>query len=290
MGRRIIFALVCIAWCPLTGCTSNVEEFSEVVKADQAAITIPAVPAEENEFVSPYQWNDQKFDVAWWTCQVSSGRSAVLVFHGVEAAPSRGFCQSWMAQVFLAKGINVVAFHRPGYGKSTGEREFAGPQTVAAAQAVTSEARKQKHPISGVWGIQDGAIGAAFYAKTDTLLQWLILGNGIYDLELAHKSIQSPLLKQQLNALVAKEKDMAYESRSIAWDFSGLPHQLFLYHGQANTDVAPLQATQFRDSLVTQEHTVALNLIEGGTEALSETQQIQVMTLILAKIAAPAKK
>lgn len=289
MGRRIICALVGIAWCVLTSCTSNVEEFSEVVKADQAATTVPATPAEEAEFVSPYAWHEQKFDVAWWACKVPSGQSAVLVFHGVEATPSRGFCQTWMAQVFLAKGINVVSFHRPGFGKSTGEREFSGPQTVAAAQAVINEARKQKHAISGVWGIQDGAIGAAFYAKTDAHLQWLILGNGIYDLELAHKSIQSPLLKQQLNVLVAKEKDLAYESRSIAWDFSGLPRQLFLYHGQANTDVAPLQATQFRDSLVTQEHAVTLNLIEGGREVLTEAQQVQVMTMILEKITPSAK-
>jgi hypothetical protein len=176
----------------------------------------------------------------------------------------------------------VIGVNRPGYGRSTGDQDLGGPLTQTALLSLFDDL--EDGPVVGLWGVNSATIAASFVARQTDEVQILILGNGMYDVEQAHQMTQDPQLKERLDQLVEKEGEMAYEWRSIAWDFSELPRQIYLYHGGQNQQIPASQAQDFRNSLEASEYKVELNVIDKQDQDLINRVHLAIIAQILGKV------
>lgn len=274
-------------------CASNVERFSDL---EDIARTDPGklnTAAGAEHFVIDYGTGKTKSKVEWFGCQLkATSKGTVLVMNRDQVGfANDNFCKGWIAQSFLSEGWNVLAVNRPGYGESTGTMDLAGPESLSAIEAAVADfyKRHEGHKISGVWGYSTGAIAASFFAKKNPEILWLMLGGGIYDAEQVVKSSGDQWLKTQLTQLKAKDPNGAFEKRSIAWDFEGIPKTVLIYHGQNDASVSEAQASSFRDSLLAQEYKVRLILLNGMGHDLPADVHVGVIKKLLSEQAAPGK-
>ncbi len=190
--------------------------------------------------------------------------ATALIFHRFESGFSKqDFCKGWVGQVFLKHGLQVVAVNRPSYVESVGSDDLSGADSIAAVRSVV-ESNKIANVV-GLWGYDTGTIAATFYAKKFPQgINWLILGGGIYDLEATLKSTVSQNLKNAAMVLEKSEGATFLETRSIAWDFSGLPKTMVIYHASDDTFAPVGQANSFNDQLRTSEFKVFKKEIAVG--------------------------
>ena len=213
--------------------------------------------------LADYKYKEKSYKAEWIRCTNQGDAPVVAVNHDEAAGfDQKEFCQSWQAQVLLAHNLNVIALNRPSFGGSTGSRDLAGPQSLAATTAAIQAAGFQGK-LTGIWGYGTGSITAAFLAKSQPGLSWLMLGNGFYDLEVVERSTKSESIIAAITAAKSSEGDVALERRSIAWDNNGLPKVVMIYHAKSD-DVAPrAQAEAFGDQLRTMQTKVFFDDIDG---------------------------
>lgn len=231
--------------------------------------------------------------VEWYSCEKRAASEFVLMINPDSETFESNFCNDWHAQAFMSAGYSVIGVNRPGFGKSQPNQDFSGPITVSAITAALKAARA-KHTwfsghITGVWAVQSGAIAATFWAKSNPTPYWMILGNGIFDLEEFRSTTKSNAYLQSITAAQGKIRDDSFnEARSIAWDTSGLPKKILLYHGQKNVIVPMSQSASFRDTLAAEEIQVRLEPIpESGHEFNSSRHRI-VLEALLKRMQGPS--
>ncbi len=272
-----------IAW---QGCTTP--QGAELSAGDGVKITetlspstVTVVQAKPTSGAADYSHAGRSAKAVWMTCEAPKSKGLVLVNHSDTAgfAPDK-FCTGWLAQTLLQAGWDVVAVNRPGFGGSTGKNDVAGPASIAAIEAGVKAATKGR-PVTGVMGYSSGVIAASFWAKKNPGPAWMILGGGIYDSELLAKSPAESELKKSLLAQAKLEGDVAWEARSIAWDLSGLPKRILIYHGKSNTVVPPSQAQSFRDSLASSEYLVTINIVDGVEHVIPWVNHQQILQVLL---------
>jgi hypothetical protein len=213
--------------------------------------------------LADYKYKEKSYKAEWLRCTVKNEAPFVAVFHeestGFEA---KNFCASWQAQVLLNHQFNVVAVNRPSFGGSTGSPDFSGPQSLAAAGAAIVASGAQAK-LSGIWGYDTGTITAAFLAKSQAGVSWIMLGNGFYDMEVVERYTKSDKVIAAITAVKTSEGDPALEHRSIAWDSAGLPKIVLMYHSKSD-DIAPkIQADALNDQLRTAQTKVFFDVLDG---------------------------
>ena len=240
-------------------CASLHEEPSQTehISVDSAADFKPA------EYVSAtglgdYQTGVTKAKGEWISCRLKNARATVLLMHGDHQGydPVR-FCHGWHAQAFLASGYDVVTINRPGFGASSGAADFTGERSIAAVLAVLPVAIKTAslpHPVTGVWGYGSAATAAAIVSKHLKGLNFMILGGGIYDYEEALRTSTDPATKADIESIKALGGDKAIEERSVAYETTGLPPTIAIYHGAKDTVAPVAQAKAFVDALASSGH------------------------------------
>ena len=243
--------------------------------------------------LADYTFKEKTHKVQWLGCQAAGATGTVVVMHRDEAGfDDKKFCEGWTAQAFLRGKFDVVGINRPGYVGSTGPEDFAGPKSIVAIEAGVKAAASKltpSRPIVGVYGYASGAIAAAFYSKKVPSAKWLILGNGMYDLEVVAKETKGQYVRKELSAIAKSEGAVALENRSVAYDVSGLPKRIALYHGVSN-EVAPLsQAQTFRDSLASSEYVVTLDALDGVSHELNAGHHRQILEVLVRAVQMPTK-
>lgn len=278
--RMILFSFLVFA-----GCTSNVEEFGDVVSVEKADIEKVAFETDAN--VAGYAVDKQEEKVEWIGCRSKKAKGLALLVNR-DGAPfnAKGMCAGWLAQAFLAEGFDVLGVNRPGFGESTGPIDLGGSQSILALQAAV-KAYQTIYPsprIAGIWGLGAGAIAASQFAKKQPGLSWVVMGNGIYDAEQTMRQTRDASLKADLERVARDEKEVGLEKRSIAWDFEGLPKTVVLYHAELDETVPSSQAASFRDSLAAQEYRVRLMVLEKVGHDLPVDLHYGVLRRILAEL------
>jgi pimeloyl-ACP methyl ester carboxylesterase len=266
----------------LTGCTSNVDEFSDVIKADKEVI-VEAVAAQSQALTETYTYQDKEHTAEWLACKISSAEKTVLVINEGAEDLSPELCNGNVAQMFLGHSYDVLIFNPPGSGNSTGEDDFAGPHSLGALNATYKKALAQaKLPaLGGVWAVNEGTILASFFAKNQPSLEWVILGAGIYDLERAKRETTDVSLKQRITQIENAEGEDGLAARSIAWDYVGLPKRVYLYHGKDDKVVPIDNVNAFKDTLSTGEYSAEILFLEKKGHKLSEDDHAKVLANIL---------
>jgi len=256
-----------------------------------ATLTVMANKATSG--LADYQHGGKSFKAQWLSCERTGGKGIVVLNHRDEAGfDDKKFCSGWIAQAILQGGFDVVAVNRPGFAGSTGRSDFAGPRSIAAIEAgVKAAIAANPRTVVGVMGYSSGAIAAAFYARKVPGIAWMMLGGGIYDLEAVAKETQSEYIRKEVAAIKKAEGDLAWENRSIAYDVSGLPKRIVLYHGKNDTAVPSAQAQSFRDSLASSEYHVNLDVIDGVAHSIEWAHHRQIIQVLMKslEIAPPHK-
>ena len=213
--------------------------------------------------LADYKYEGQSFKSQWLQCVGKQGAPFVAFFHGNAGANNpQNFCDDWSAQVLLKNGFNVLAVNRPSFIGSSGKDDMSGAQSVEAITAGL-KAASGSLPIIGFWGVDTGVIAATFTGKTWPDLKWMILGNGLYDLETVERTTQNDAIKKSIATQKNKEGEAALERRSIAWDIAGLPKLIAVYHTKSNTTSPKQQASDFTAQLRTAQIKVFFDEVDG---------------------------
>lgn len=160
-------ALTCLF--SLAACSGAAEHQSrEIQHPDQPTATVE------------YYIEQPKGDGPWPT---------VIFLHGHQNFPKnvggRAFADWGVLQRYASEGYLAVSVSLPGYGNSTGPRDFAGPYSQNAVVAVMNHLKKEKRSIPDrivIQGISLGAVTAALIGARDEDLAGLVLISGLYDL------------------------------------------------------------------------------------------------------------
>jgi len=203
------------------------------------------------------------------------------------------FCSEPQAQAFMADGNAVLGINRPGFGGSTGERDFSGKSSLAAIEAGMAAAQKDGFlgtaKLVGVWGYGSGVIAACNFARGRQNVIWLILGGGIYDLDAIKRESSSSEYKNAITAVASIENDEGLEYRSISYDLTGLPKKIYLYHGTDDSAAPVAQAKAFRDNLASSEFSVVLNTANGIGHDMNANIHRNLLSVTLQAIKTRAK-
>jgi pimeloyl-ACP methyl ester carboxylesterase len=289
-----VLFLSIVSGCAHWGESPKEESLSlEPVKTDEA----PAlVEFQAKSGVASYKFKKasgeaQDFSAEWLTCEGKESKGTLVVTHDQSGVQDQGFCRDWLAQAVLAKGYAVLAVQRPGFGKSTGSQDIAGPQSVAAIEAAVKDAQGKVGlpPVRGAYGYGLGAAAASMAAKKLVGLEFIVLGGGVYDLEDTMQKTSDPKLRKDIADLKKRDGDRAIEDRSVAYDVSGLPKKVAIYHGKLDGTVPPSQAKAFSDSLESSgEYKVSFQIIDGVSHDVAPETHRKIVEALLDKVSKTA--
>ncbi len=253
----------------LSGCaTLSSPQDQKLTITQSSESVLPPVEFTAFKGLASYQWASKPAHAEWLACVPSKSKATILLMHADRAGfDSKSFCQSWMAQPFLAQGFDVLAINRPGYGASTGQPDFSGAQSMVAIaearKAAVAEVKKL-HPIVGIWGYSTGVTAAGLVARNLGGLKFAIFGGGVYDFHETLKTTTDSYIRSDLEAIQKTGGEKALEDRSIAYELTGLPPKIAIYHGKSDQSAPLAQAQAFADSLASNgQYAVSFQAIDG---------------------------
>lgn len=278
-----IFAIGILGQCAADISEEGID-VKDVVNADAETIK-----ASLSHGLADYSHEQQNYQVEWFGCHNSGTRKSVLVLNADEAFDEGSVCSgNAIVQAFLNQEYNVIAVNRPGYGKTTPKLDdIGGVMTQKALNAAVEQASKQQglELPDGVWGFGFGTIGASFFAKKSKGVHWLMLGNGIYDLEEFVDVTQDAKRKNQvLKVQKQLNEESFFEQRSVSWDTSGLPQKVLIYHGEKNQVSSKDHADSFRDTLASAQVNVIFDAIPEVGYVLADAKHRFIIETQLKKL------
>ncbi|MBC7660296.1 MAG: hypothetical protein H7249_11370 [Chitinophagaceae bacterium] len=264
------------AMCATSACVSNQEQFSNSIEADSSDGIGTAVEAQSQQGLSARP-NDG-YSLEWFSCTRSAKAPVVVMLNTTETPFKAGACKTGLAQAFLQQDYNVIALNRPGFGQSEGKEVLGDDKTVKSVQTYLKDAQDQGKNIEALWGFEEASI-LAFRVAKNSKLKLLIVGNGIYEWDATVNGGKDPAYASQLKALAGTDPSFA-EKRSVAWDFSGLPKSVYLYHMQNQTRYPEAQAEAFRAALAANQYSVKLIQLKDDKAILTPVGHQSVLMQI----------
>jgi dipeptidyl aminopeptidase/acylaminoacyl peptidase len=150
----------------------------------------------------------------------------------------------------------------PGFGDSTGKRDFVGPETISKLHAAITHFQKRSHVDArriAIYGVSRGATAAALLARRIPEVRALILQSGLYDLRdvmkmdgKKRKDEGMPSEARQLTDQIKREAGKSPEAmlrRSPAAYSRELTCPIFLIHGRDDKTVPVDQMRRFAEQL-----------------------------------------
>ncbi|SME88173.1 alpha/beta hydrolase family protein [Pseudobacteriovorax antillogorgiicola] len=256
---RVAFAILFFG-----ACSTNQEEFRLNNLVETEGREIPQTNAKSEAKLLKLQAGKQ---VEWFECRAGkSSKKAAFLINGSSPFVSEGHCKSPLAQSFLSQGYQVVAINRSGFGQSNWVDDWGGDESLQVMETLWG---KLPYKIDGIWSEAEGTILASRLAKKHDLT-WVVLGNGIYDLEIFSELSKNSSHQESIEIIKKKEGDQAFEKRSISWDFEGFPKFVYLYQGEGLDGFRKEQGQEFMNGLAAAGHRTALKTVKTKTGDLTE--------------------
>lgn len=192
----------------------------------------------------------------------------VVLLHGDQPEPAgppggKEFFYDGTGEFLASKGYAVMAPSMPGFGDSTGERDFVGPETLLRLQSAITHFQRLPYVDSrriALFGASRGATAAALLAPRIPGVLGLILQSGLYDLREVAKGGGKgaspkgalPKAAREMRDRIGREAgafppEMA--RRSPAALSGGLSCPVLLIHGTEDQTVSIEQMRRFAKAL-----------------------------------------
>lgn len=175
----------------------------------------------------------------------------VLFLHGAEDRGLNSISPDYLNH-WLEKGYAVAAISMPGFGQSTGNRDFCGPITLGSLNLAIDLIKEKLH-IShlAIIGFGQGALAAALLSTCRNDLTCIVCANGGYDL-LRHKKENDPLLLtlERKGYKLDFTNNEALVIRSPIHHVSSVSAPIFLLHRKGNPVIHEKEAVDFYQAMI----------------------------------------
>lgn len=179
-------------------------------------------------------------------------------------------------KVLSENGFHTLLVSQPGYGNSTGPKDFCGPATVTRL-AETISAFQDENDITpdqtGVWGISRGATVASMIACSyPGLAHTFVIQSGAYDLKRDYEWPQkNPGIKANMEKEMGGSSDTAFKDRSALFHIDTVQDHIVIVHGADDDNISVDQAKNLYTAAQTQGKHVELNIIDGCGHLIPDT-------------------
>ena len=275
---KFIFAILGV----LFGCTSTKDTFSDLVDLtnDELGDRVSISGVKRGKL--PYVYDGKKHELVWGSCERKEARGVFFLVIGSEPffKTPVSLCKSQLNQAFFQAGYSTAFVYLPGVGESSGSRDFGGSHSIKALEVVTDSFSKRfatGKGIVGYWGYGESSISLFSFLRNKPSDLAVIVGGGVYDMEATLQSTNSSELKSVVGGIVKRNGEIELEGRSIAWDPSGLPKSINLYHGDLDEFSSWKGASSFRDSLATQGYNVKFSALKGERHKIEPIKHALVL-------------
>lgn len=182
----------------------------------------------------------------------------VIFLHGhqpeLQTAGGRAFADWGVLSRFSDEGYLAVAISLPGYGNSTGPRDFAGPFTQNAVLAVIQQLKNEKQAMPkriAIQGTSLGAVTAALIGAQEQDLAGLVLISGLYDLSAFFEQRDSSAAKSIRSAAIEQTGGSAdaLRSRSALYVADRITARTLILNGALDERTDPSQAVSLANRI-----------------------------------------
>lgn len=175
--------------------------------------------------------------------------------------------QSWFDH-WLNKGYAVGAISMPGFGATTGIRDFCGPITIQTLHfAIDAIIKKLECTNFGIIGFGQGGLAAILLSLGREDIRYIVSVNGSYDLQ-RHLHADGPLIRgiQARNyALPMNEKE--FEIRSPLAHVSSIKSPIFILHREGNPMVDTDEILSFVEAMTNHNKECAFSILKKTPES-----------------------
>jgi len=185
----------------------------------------------------------------WPTVIFLHGHQPSVVTQGGEA-----FARWGVLREDAHKGYLAVAVSLPGYGGSTGPRDFAGPFTQHAVNAVIDRLERDGQTNRRrmvIEGISLGAVTGALVAIDDPAIAGLVLISGLYDLPAFLNEPRTAAAAAIRSAVIAQTdgSQAALAQRSALLRASAIKANTLILNGAQDDRTDSSQATRLAETI-----------------------------------------
>lgn len=173
----------------------------------------------------------------------------LLFLHG--AATNKGLhsiSQAWFNH-WLSKGYIVAAISLPGYGQTTGVKDFCGPFTMQSLSSAVDYIKRQLGISElGIVGFGQGSTAGLLLTAQRTDIRCIVCSNGGYDL--VRHLVAGDALLEILRANYAIEiTEEAFKRRSPIEYISFIKTPAFILHREGNPIINESEVLDFVEAM-----------------------------------------
>jgi len=176
---------------------------------------------------------------------------AILFLHGAQDLGLKSISQTHL-NYWLGKGYAVAAVSMPGFGESTGERDFCGPFTIDSLNLVINRIKEELSASElAIMGFEPGGLAAILLSAHRNDISCIICTNGGYDL-LRHKVPNDQLMSilEQKRYKLDCNDEVALIDRSPIYHISDIATPIFLLHRKGHPVVNEKEAMDFYEAML----------------------------------------
>jgi len=175
---------------------------------------------------------------------------AIILLHGLHNAGCKSmtpFFNYWLEQ-----GFAVGAISMPGFGKSSGTRDFCGPSTLHALNVAIDKIKRELEISEFVlMGFGPGGLAAVLLATQREDMTCIIATHNVFDL-LQHKGEQDPLMTflQNQGYDFNFHDDLSLMARSPIYHIDKITAPIFLLHRKQHPTFDEQDAIAFHQAML----------------------------------------
>lgn len=189
----------------------------------------------------------------------------IIVLHGASKEIGiRNISKDWV-DVWLEKGYAVAGISMPGFGQTTGRKDFCGPHTLQSLHFAI-DAIKEELGVSdfGIIGFGQGATAGILLATQRKDVRCVLSSNGAYDL-LSHCQKEDRLTEALIAknyAITINEADL--KIRSPIEYVRDIKSSLFILHREGNPIIPEVEVIRFCDAMRQAEKDCKVSILPKG--------------------------